>query len=53
MSAYLDRLRPFLVTFRQALRFVWDSSHSLTVASLVVRILQGLLPLVVLYLTKL
>jgi ATP-binding cassette subfamily B protein len=53
MLTYLDRLRPFLLTLRQALRFVWDSGHGLTVASLAVRLFQGLLPLAVLYLTKL
>src|SRR5262245_23191480 len=53
MLIYLDRFRPFLLTLRQALRFVWDSSHSLTIASLAVRLFQGLLPLAVLYLTKL
>ncbi|MDH4085162.1 MAG: ABC transporter ATP-binding protein/permease [Nitrospira sp.] len=47
------RLGPFLITVRRALSFVWQSSPRLAVASIIVRVLQGLLPLVVLYLTKL
>lgn len=47
------RLRPFLLTLRRALSFVWQSSPSLTVASIALRVIQGFLPLVVLYLTKL
>jgi len=53
MNIILNRLRPFLLTLRQALSFVWQSSPSLAVGSIVVRVIQGLLPLVVLYLTKL
>lgn len=49
----LTRIRPFLLTLRRALSFVWESSPSLAVGSLVVRLFQGLLPLGVLYLTKL
>ena len=53
MNALLQRIRPFLLTLRHALSFVWQSSPSLAVGSIVVRVIQGLLPLVVLYLTKL
>ena len=49
----LSRIRPFLQTVRRALSFVWESSPSLAVGSLIVRVIQGLLPLLVLYLTKL
>ena len=53
MNIILNRIRPFLLTVRHALSFVWQSSPSLAVGSIVVRVIQGLLPLVVLYLTKL
>jgi ATP-binding cassette subfamily B protein len=53
MNFILNRIRPFLLTLRDALSFVWQSSPSLAVGSIVVRVIQGLLPLVVLYLTKL
>ena len=53
MNFILSRIRPFLLTLRDALSFVWQSSPSLAVGSIVVRVIQGLLPLVVLYLTKL
>ena len=49
----LNRIRPFLWTIRHALSFVWQSSPSLAVCSIAVRVIQGLLPLAVLYLTKL
>lgn len=49
----LNRIRPFLRTLRDALSFVWESSPSLAIGSIVVRVIQGLLPLVLLYLTKL
>ncbi|MEP6935139.1 MAG: hypothetical protein ABI988_14585, partial [Nitrospirota bacterium] len=49
----MNRIRPFLLTLRHALSFVWQSSPSLAIGSIVVRVIQGLLPLVVLYLTKL
>ncbi len=48
-----QRIGSFLTMVRWALSLVWVSSPSLAVASIVVRIVQGLLPLVVLYLTKL
>lgn len=53
MNVILNRIRPFLLTLRHALSFVWQSSPSLAVGSIVVRVIQGLLPLTVLYLTKL
>lgn len=53
MNTMLSRIRPFLKTVRRALSFVWESSPSLAVSSLIVRVIQGLLPLLVLYLTKL
>ncbi len=53
MNSLLLRIRPFLQTLRYALSFVWQSSPRLAVGSIVVRVIQGLLPLVVLYLTKL
>jgi len=53
MNGILNRIRPFLVTIRHALSFVWQSSPSLAIGSIVVRVIQGLLPLAVLYLTKL
>ena len=53
MNIILNRIRPFLLTLRHALSFVWQSSPSLAVGSIVVRVIQGLLPLVALYLTKL
>lgn len=53
MNSLLLRIRPFLQTLRHALSFVWQSSPSLAVGSIVVRVIQGLLPLAVLYLTKL
>ena len=53
MNLILNRIRPFLLTLRHALSFVWQSSPSLAVGSIVVRVIQGLLPLTMLYLTKL
>ena len=53
MNIILNRIRPFLLTLRHALSFVWQSSPSLAVSSIAVRVIQGLLPLAVLYLTKL
>ncbi len=53
MNSLLLRIRPFLQTLRYALSFVWQSSPRLAAGSIVVRIVQGLLPLAVLYLTKL
>lgn len=53
MYVILNHIRPFLLTLRQALSFVWQSSPSLAISSIVVRVIQGFLPLAVLYLTKL
>ena len=53
MNTILNRVGPFLHTIRRALSFVWQSSPSLGSASIVVRVIQGLLPLGALYLTKL
>lgn len=53
MNGMAKRIGPFLSTVRRALSLVWQSSPRLAVASVVVRILQGLLPLLMLYLTKL
>ena len=53
MKIILNRIRPFLLTVRRALSFVWQSSPSLAIGNTVVRLIQGLLPLAVLYLTKL
>jgi ATP-binding cassette, subfamily B, bacterial len=51
-SALRDRLRDTL-HFRRALRLVWESAPGWTVASGVLVFVQGVLPLVLLYLTKL
>lgn len=53
MKVSKKSLGSFLTTVRWALSLVWESSQSLAVASIVVRVSQGFLPLVVLYLTKL
>ncbi|MEK6585513.1 MAG: ABC transporter ATP-binding protein [Nitrospirota bacterium] len=53
MKVSKKSLGSFLMTVRWALSLVWESSPSLAVASIVVRVVQGLLPLMVLYLTKL
>jgi len=53
MSEWLVRIGRFYHSLRRALGFVWTSSRRLAVASILVRIVQGLLPLALLYLTKL
>ncbi|MBH0201382.1 MAG: hypothetical protein HP496_03520 [Nitrospira sp.] len=53
MKISKQRIGSLLMTVRWALSLVWESSPSLAVASIVVRVVQGLLPLMVLYLTKL
>jgi ATP-binding cassette, subfamily B, bacterial len=53
MNNMTKRLGPFVLTVRRALSLVWQSSPGLTLGNIVVRALQGLLPLLVLYLTKL
>ena len=53
MSDWLLRIRLFYQSLRRALGFVWASSPRLALASIAVRVVQGLLPLVLLYMTKL
>ncbi len=53
MNTILNRIGPFLRTVQEALSLVWQSSPSLAGTSIVVRVIQGLLPLGALYLTKL
>ncbi len=53
MKIIKQRIGSFLRTVRWALSLVWESSPSLAVVSIVVRLVQGLLPLAALYLTKL
>ena len=53
MDTVLLRIRPFLVNFRRALQFVWESGPGLASASIALRVVQGLLPLVTLCLIKL
>ncbi len=53
MKASKKHIGSFFATVRRALSLVCGSSRSLAVASIVVRVVQGLLPLMVLYLTKL
>ena len=53
MNTILGRIGPFSRTVRRALSLVWRSSPTLATASVVVRAIQGLLPLGALYLTKL
>jgi len=53
MNILLWRIRPFLSSLGQAFSIVWQSSPSLAVWSIIVRVIQAFLPLVVLYLTKL
>lgn len=42
-----------VLSLRRAIRLVWDSSRSWTIASFVILVIQGLLPLVSLYVLKL
>ena len=53
MGTVLLRIHPFLVNFRRALQFVWESGPRLASASIALRVVQGLLPLVTLWLIKL
>ena len=52
-NVVMNRIGPFFLTVRRALVLVWQSGPTLTIASIAVRMIQGLLPLAVLYLTKL
>lgn len=53
MNIIVNRVRPFLGTLHLALSFVWQGSPRLAIGSIVVRVIQGILPLGTLYLTKL
>lgn len=53
MARMVGSIRSFLEPFRLALQFVWQSSPRLLLTGVIVRLVQGLLPLAVLYLTKL
>ena len=41
MKIILNRIRPFLLTVRRALSFVWQSSPSLAIGNTVVRVNEG------------
>jgi ATP-binding cassette subfamily B protein len=53
MDTMRNRAQSLLSNFRQALRFVWESSPRWTLANIFLLLIQGLLPLVTLYLIKL
>lgn len=53
MDKLRDRAQSLLSNFRRALRFVWESSPQWTLWNLVLLTVQGLLPLLTLYLIKL
>ena len=53
MSEAIDRIKPLLSNFRQALGFVWESAPRWTIANIGLLIVQGILPLLTLYLIKL
>lgn len=53
MDTIRNRAQSLLSNFRQALRFVWESSPRWTLANIFFLLIQGLLPLVTLYLIKL
>ncbi len=53
MKRQAERVFTFLSTLRRALTFVWESDPRLALASMGIRIVQGILPLVILYQTKL
>ncbi len=53
MNAMINRFKASLRNFRQALAFVWESSKKWTLANIALVALQGLLPLLTLYLIKL
>lgn len=53
MDSIRNRAQSLLSNFRQALRFVWESSPRWTLANIFLLLIQGLLPLVTLYLIKL
>jgi ATP-binding cassette subfamily B protein len=53
MVSFFKSLNSFLANIKRALKFVWEASHKLTVVSIVLVFIQGLLPLAMLYLIKL
>jgi ATP-binding cassette subfamily B protein len=53
MDKFTQGLLSFLENIKRALKFVWDASRKLTVTSIVLVFIQGLLPLGMLYLIKL
>ncbi len=53
MDTIQNRVQSLLSNFRQALRFVWESSPRWTLANIALLLIQGLLPLATLYLIKL
>lgn len=53
MDTLQNRVQSLLSNFRQALRFVWESSPRWTLANIALLLIQGLLPLATLYLIKL
>jgi len=46
-------LRPYFLNLKRALDFVWESGRGLTLANITLAIVQGVLPLLILYLIKL
>lgn len=53
MNKFSQGIYSFLTNIQKALKFVWDASRKLTVTSIVLVFIQGLLPLAALYLIKL
>lgn len=53
MNELLERIRSSIHQFTRALSFVWHSSHRWTLANIGLVVVQGLLPLLTLYLIKL
>src|SRR6267143_3694829 len=53
MGQAVTQLRPIYRTFLQALRYVWNSAPALSLAGVGIRVVQGILPWVGLYLVKL
>ena len=49
----MQLLRPYFLNLKRALHFVWVSGRGLTLANITLAIVQGLLPLLILYLIKL
>jgi len=53
MNKFSKGLHSFLNNIARALKFVWDASRQLTITSIVLVFIQGVLPVVMLYLIKL